>query len=192
MGKYDSVTKDLPKLPPDIAYAEQGGAKYQAKVDDAKANLCFCGLLKDDPCHSERRFEPYHVFKPVERTPSALATMYADLRREADAKEAEAKAIRLRVEAVKQLLTDAFDGEGITSLDLRGVGSFRLQSEPYTHVTDRTSFLQWCRDNGFEDQLTLPWQTTNMAMKEELLAGKEPPECVGVYLKTTPYFTREK
>ena len=128
----------------------------------------------------------------TDRTPTVLLTVYADLRRQAEEKEAEAKAIYVRVEAAAQLLVEAYEEHSIDSLNVKKVGTMRTDYVPHTHVTDKAAFHQWCKDNGFEAQMSLPWQTVNSVMKEKLLSGEEVPECVSVYVKPTPVFTRDK
>lgn len=169
MGKYDGVVQGLEKLPPEVRYASMGGVKYHEKVEAAK--------LADE-------FQDH--------TPTVLLTLYADLRRQAEEKEEEVKALNVRVEAAAQLLVEAYEMNSIDSLNVKKVGTLRTDYVPHTHVTDKAAFHQWCIDNGFEPQMSLPWQTVNSVMKEKLLSGEEVPECVSVYVKPTPVFTRDK
>ena len=167
MGKYDSVVQDLNKLPPEIRYSDAGGANYQYAVEQEKLNW-------------------------QDHTPSVLISQYAEQRALAEEKEEEAKALRLKVEAISQLLMEVYEAEGITSLKVKGVGTMRTDYPPYSKVVDREAFHQWCLDNGFGPQMNLPWQTTNSVVKERLLTGMDVPPGVDVYVKPTPVFSREK
>ena len=164
MGKYDAIVLGLEKLPPEI---REGGANYQYAVDQEKLNY-------------------------GDHTPSVLIVQYADLRAQAEEKDREAKALRLRVEAISQLLMEVYEAEGITSMKVQGVGTMRTDFPPYSHVVDKETYRQWCLDNGFGPQMSLPWQTTNSVVKERLLTGQDIPPGVDVYVKPTPTFTREK
>jgi len=77
-------------------------------------------------------------------------------------------------------------------MKVKGVGVIRTDYLPHTYILDKPAYHQWCIDNGFLDQMQLSWQTTNSTMKEKLLSGEELPDCVEVYNKPTPVFTREK
>ena len=167
VGKFDSITPGLPVLPPEIRYNAVGGAAYQAKVDEAK------GEFQD-------------------RKPSVLLTQYGDLRAQAEVKEREAKDLWLRVEAAAQLITEAYEAEGIPTMTVRGVGTMRTDHVPYAHVEDRGAFHEWALDHGYGPQMSLPWMTTNSIVKEMLLGGEDAPPGVTVYVKPTPVFTRDK
>jgi phage host-nuclease inhibitor protein Gam len=53
-----------------------------------------------------------------------------------------------------------------------------VQYEPQAKVVDRDKFLEWCKREGLERQLMLPWQTTNKLTKDALLAGQPEPDGV--------------
>ena len=167
MGKFDEIVGGLARIPPEIRYSGSGGLNYQYKIDQAKEKF-------------------------TDRTPSVLITMYADLRAIADAKEDEAKELRVQVEAAAQLLMEVYEGEGITSLKIKDVGTFRTDFVPYSHVANKEEYHAWCLESGFGPQMTLPWQTTNSVTKERILSGQDAPPGVDVYVKPTPVFTREK
>lgn len=167
MGKFDALIPGLKKLPLEIRYISSGGVKYQEKVEGAKEEF-------------------------TDRKASVLLAKYGELRAEADQKEIELKAASLKVEALAQLLSEVYEQEGITNLRVAGVGTFRTDFEPYSHVVEKNKYHEWLMENGFGPQLTLPWQTTNSVTKERLLSGEEAPPGVEVYLKVKPVFTREK
>jgi len=166
MGMYEEVVKELPPLPPEL---REGGAKYQWKVDQEKEKI------------------------PIEmRTPAALAEYYATLKTEKKNFDEKKYELNLKLEAVAQMLALVYEGEGISSQTLRGVGAVRTQSEPYAHVADKEEYRQWCVENGFEQQMTLPWTTTNKTLKDLLLEGGTPPPGIEAYFRTTVVFTPEK
>jgi hypothetical protein len=164
VGKYDAVIANLPRLPTAL---KEGGNNRQFEVDQKKAEF-------------------------PDRAPSALLTAYAALRAEADTMDEKRKELGLRIEAVADLIIEIYEGEGITSLRVAGIGTVRTQFDPYARVSDPSTFRQWCLDNGFGDQMQLPWMTMNSVAKERLLANEEPPPGVEVYVKPKPVLTREK
>jgi len=164
MGKYDAILKGLPKFPSELS---EGWASRQREIDEAKAKI-------------------------TDRTPSTLLALYAALRSEVDRLESEKKEMGIQLEAASSLLLGAYEGEGITSLRVAGIGSVRTEPGPYAHITDKPKFHQWCLENGFGLQMQLPWQTMNNVAKERLLANQEPPEGVTVYLKDKLVLTRDR
>jgi hypothetical protein len=164
-GKYDSVIKErhIPRLPMELT---EGGSNRQYEIDKYKEQI-------------------------EDRSPAGLATIYADVRREADELAEKEKAIGIKLEAVAQLLIDVYEGEGISSLNVLGVGSVRTQPSLHSQVKDKELFRTWCIENGLQAQMSLPWSTANSIVKERLLNGEETPG-VDVYFKTTPVLTRAK
>lgn len=164
MGKYDALTARLPKLPVEL---QQDDPNRQYEVEQKKKLI-------------------------VERTPSALVTQYAALRKESEAMDETQHDLGLRKEAMEQLLIEVYEGEGITNLNVKGVGALRTQYAPYTRVTDKAELHAWCLEKGFGSQMTLPWMTLNSTVSEILLSGEEPPPGVDVYIKPKLVLTREK
>lgn len=165
MGKYDSLIKDkkIPRLPAELI---EGGTNRQYEIDRAKE------LIED-------------------RNPTALASLYAKVRAVVDEKEEEAKVLRTQLEAVAQLLIDVYEGEGISSLNVLGVGSIRTQPSLHTQIKDKKLFHDWCLEQGLQESMSLPWMTANSIVKERLLNGEETPGA-DVYFKTVPVLTRAK
>lgn len=160
-GKYDSVLPGLPKLPP-------ADLTYQEKVQQFKDGV-------------------------GTRDAVLIAGDYVTLR----AKEAELKAelskIHLAMEALEQLLTESQEiqaagwgdyGVKENALRLPTGETIRVQPEPYAYVKDKEAFRQWAIANGYERQMTLPWQTTNTLVKERLLQGEPEPDGCEAFCKT--------
>lgn len=163
MGKFDAFS-NLPRIPHDL---REGGTNYQFLVEKIKDTF-------------------------QDRRPSFLITAYSETRAVVEELEEKLSEAKLRVEAAAQLLVEAYEGEGITSLKVAGVGTVRIQLTPYSHVKDRETYQQWCLENNFLPQMQIPWSTTNSTVKERLLAGEEPPPGVDVFIKTQVFLTREK
>jgi hypothetical protein len=164
VGLYDAVAKNLPRLPVELT---EGGAAYQAKVDEAK-----------------KQYE--------DRDPDTLFTLYALLRAEEDVAEAKRKAVTLRLNAVTQLMVDAFEKRKMTHLTLDKVGAVRTDVVPHAIVKDKEAYRKWCLRHKYGPEMGLLWQKTNQITKELLLDAQEPPKGVDAYLKITPVFTKAK
>lgn len=162
MGK----TKDLKleKLPNDMTDDDK---RSQPKVDLIKATIST-------------------------RNPTELLTMYADARAAADDCKEKAADANNRVKAMWQLLFDSFEAANITSMHIKGVGKVEARGKVYSRVVDPVAFRQWCVENGFTEQLVLPWQTLNKLVTDMIVEeGKEPPPGVNAYIQNTPVLTRE-
>ena len=166
MGKYDAILANLPRYPVEL---QDGGANRQYEIDQLKTDENF-----------------------PDQTPSGLLVRYADIRREKESLEDQVSEQNRMLEAASQLLLAVYEGKGITSLQVKGVGTVRAQYEPYSSVTDKEAFHEWCLQNGFGPQMQLAWQTMNSVSKERLLNAEEPPPGVTVYVKPKPVLTREK
>ena len=101
-----------------------------------------------------------------------------------DAKEILSE-VNVRLSAVEQMLIDAFEEGGVTSLKLESGASVSTQIRPWVRVEDRRAFHLWCLDNGFADALALPWQTTNSLVSERLIDGLPEPEGITTYKQTS-------
>ena len=89
----------------------------------------------------------------------------------------------LRITAVEQMLVDAYETEGVTSLKLEEGGSLAVQVEPYAQVQDRDVYRRWCVEQGLENLMTVPWATTSKLTKDRLLNGEPEPPGVKAYAK---------
>ncbi len=117
--------------------------------------------------------------------PATLAFHWATARKEKKEQEIVLKAIEDRLFVYASLLENTYEDEGISSLKVLETGeSVSVGFEPYAQVEDRDAFRQWCIEVGMEDQMTLPWQTTNTILKEHLLAGKAEPPGLKAWIRT--------
>ena len=163
-GKYDHITPNLPKfLEPD--------AKYVDRVEEAKTKL---------------------LNGRLEVPARDLATLFVGLRSKKEETEAQLKEDNLMLEAARDLFCEAMDDDNTTSLGLTGIGTIRVQREPYAQVRDKAVFRKWCVRNGLEESLVLPWQSTNSITKERLLSGKPEPDGVEAFQKDKVILTRDK
>lgn len=185
MGKYDHVIKQLPPLP------WRGNSEdYQHRVELAKADMMSAPgttgvfqllsgslkLLATDASNNS-------VVASDIGGAAWLAETYKRLRRLRDDLETIRSSLDLRIEATSQMVVDHYEAENIEMLRLASGGSVTVYPEPYTGVEDRDKLREWAVANGYETQLTLPWQTVNSLAKERLLASEEPPPGVKVFLK---------
>jgi hypothetical protein len=189
-GKYAHVIAKLPRY-------LGTEPKYQEKVEAVKKEMlrhpCDCGMegTTDLSFHSSdcayRVKEPRTFIYGVD-----LAKQYIDIRTEIEALEAKLSEANLRLESTSQLLTDQFEVEDTSSMQINGRGTVRTQYEPYAKVEDKEAFRKWCIENGLEQSLALPWQSTNAITKERLLEGKSEPTGVTATSKVKVVFTKEK
>lgn len=160
-GKYVGVVDALPKL-------VEHGPDYQTEVDNKKTEIIESGKT----------------------TAAALAEEYVLMRGLKKEQDEITKAYNLRLEALKQLLCDVYEVQGIHSMKLQSGGSIRTQVEPYASVEDRDAVRQWAVDSGLERSLTLPWMTLNSYTKERLLNGDPAPPGVKVFCLTKLIYTK--
>lgn len=112
-----------------------------------------------------------------------LAEKYISVRRQLDLLKDQEKAINVKVEALNQLGTAAFEATGAASIKLEDGASVSLQFEPYPGVGDREKFRLWCLNEGMERSMHLHNQTMKGLINERLLGGLEPPPGVKVFTK---------
>lgn len=163
-SKYGHIVGKLPKF-------VDGDVKYRDKIEEEKGKI-----LEEDILHTAR----------------GLAELYAEQRAIREATEKTLKGDNLRLEAIRQLFCEAMDEEDTTSLTLTGIGAIRVQVEPYAQVMDKPAFRRWCVENGLEESLSLPWQSTNSITKQRLLDGLPEPEGVEAFQKDKVVLTRTK
>lgn len=154
-GKYDQVLADMPRMPEGMMH-DEGGPDYQERVQRAKEEF-------------------------QERTPAALAEAWINLREEEDRIEELAKAVRLKLRAVEQLMEASFEEKNVKSVAFNGRPGVRYQPEPHAVVSNRDEYRAWCLSNDMVSQMSMPWQTTNSDAKERILNGKPLPPGVDVY-----------
>ena len=93
--------------------------------------------------------------------------------------------INLRLTAYEQILTNKFEEAGITQVRLETGETISTQIKPYARISDRDKFRTWRVENGYENSLVLPWQTTNSLVSDRLVEGLPEPDGIDTYKQTT-------
>lgn len=156
-GKWASFREKLPAFT-----VEQS---YQAKVDDAKQFLL--GTLSGEDANINR-----------------LAALYADRKQKKDAHEVAISEINVDLEALSQLLCDAFETEGMQKVELSSGASGYLHDGIYPSVEDREKLFDWIKQHKMARLLSVNAQTLKGLVGELLQNGKPAPAGVRVFLKT--------
>lgn len=121
-----------------------------------------------------------------------LAEAYETARKMKADLEEKLSALNAKIAAVEELLWDAFDEEGVSSLKLKSGASVRVQPEPVAAVVDKEALRNWAIENGLERLLALSWQTTNSLMKERMLNQEPLPAGVEAKVRTKTVFSKGK
>ena len=160
-GKYDDIVEKLPTW-------QHEEPTYQAKVDAKKRE----------------------IYNEIGEglSSASLALLYKDARKEKEEAEKVLYDINVELTAITQMLVDRYEIDGITSTRLDTGESISLRYEPYAVVEDREKIWQWCKDNGYEREMQLSWNTLNAIMKERLLKGEPEPEGVRAYTRVKPVY----
>jgi hypothetical protein len=138
-------------------------------------------LQKFEAPHDVRVAEAMDKMRNVETV--GLARLYKEARLRKKELEEIIKGINVEIEAQTRLMEVRFESEGVTSLKLSDGGTVSIQPEVYPQVKDKEKFRLWCIDNGLEQSLSLPWQTTAAITKQLLLDGNPEPDGVECYNK---------
>ena len=113
-----------------------------------------------------------------------LANALIAIRAEKDAAKDALSEINVRLVAVEQILIDAFETVGVTSIRLESGESISTQIKPWARIDNKQAFRDWCLKNGYRDSLTLPWQTTNALVADRLSEGLPEPDGISTYKQT--------
>ena len=116
---------------------------------------------------------------------SDLAKQIVEVRGEKASAKKIIDEINMRLTAYEQILTDKFEQAGITQVRLETGETISTQIKPYARVADKLSFRTWCVENGYEESLALPWQTTNSIVADRLIEGLPEPDGIETYKQTT-------
>jgi hypothetical protein len=119
-----------------------------------------------------------------------LAKIYTELRDEKDDLEEELKGINGKIQAIQELLIESFEADDLSAVRTTNGYLVSTKYDPYASVKDKEAFRHWVIANGYENLLTLPWQTTNAISKTLLESGEAAPDGVEVYLKPGLRLTR--
>lgn len=155
-GKYAEVIANLPKLK--YFGAESADKSYQMKVNDVKRQL-------------------------PSMTSAEVTKAWAKLRAEKRDIEEELKELNLKLEAFAQILTETYEAEGVTKIELEDGSNVSVSAEPHSTVEDPEAFRVWCIQQGLEKELRLHSKTADSLVKERLLAGLPEPPGVKVWVR---------
>ena len=183
--KYDAVLGRLKRVPTEF---QEGGLKYQERVDLKKAELRISGsetslALRWRQIHLELGTQLDALGKvPVAAGASAgMTERWLALRDLGDMLDEISSHFNLEKRALEELMEKSFTGEALESLTLasgRGVGWI---PEPYVKIKDPEKFDAWCREKKYDNEMHLHPSTTASIVKTMLLANQELPEGVEVY-----------
>ena len=160
-GKYDDIVDRLPMW-------QHEEPTYQAKVDAKKKEI------------ADELGEAL--------TSPSMALLYRNLRQEKEELERTLYDINIDLNAITQMLVDRYEIDGITGTTLDTGERVDIRYEPYAVVEDKEKIWNWCRENGYEREMQLSWNTLNAIMKERLLKGEPEPDGVRAYTRVKPVF----
>jgi hypothetical protein len=191
MGKYSKITAGLKRwLDTEPAYQEKVDAtKREILAPISKADADWLDYdTKVDSFIARTRTDLDDALFSLTRGvacqegqyphASAYATVYGRLKDvENFIKECESKFNLLKTSYV-QLMDEAYEREDVTNLKLADGDSCRLEISPKLVIRDQEKYREWCKKNGFEKQMSIPYQTANADLKERLINGEDiPPGC---------------
>jgi hypothetical protein len=116
---------------------------------------------------------------------SHFAAGYVLLRQLADQMDAWQSNISALLDAYTRLMTEAMDGEGVTSIHLTSGHSISTFLTPYPKVEDQEKFHQWCIKSGFANMMSLHPSRVASLVKERLEKGEDLPPGTDCYAKPT-------
>lgn len=112
-----------------------------------------------------------------------LASCYRKARHVKEEIDAHLHIAELYLTTYIQLMCDSYQTEDVTTRYFPDGTAVRVQPEPYASVEDKVKFHKWCLDNGYEDEMTLPWGTVNATTKELLDKGLPQPDGIKIWFK---------
>lgn len=116
---------------------------------------------------------------------SEKAREYCKIRAEKDKLEDDIKKLNSKLEALSQQMIDAMEREGTNMFRLDTGESLSIKDEPYTSVQDKVAWLQWIKDEGLEDLLSVHYQTMNSMVKNRLETGMNLPPGLKLFIKSS-------
>ena len=191
MGKYDTIIKTLPALPPD-------DLKAQEKINKVKESIAAQG--EHTPTTLVEGYE-----KARFGTVGSIVNLADDFKKTmiellgVEGLEDLMKEAQKIQTAYEQLLTESYEndepgwgeyGASPNAVRLSGGETFYVRPEPQGRVEDKEKFRLWCIENGYENSLQLWPSTMNAITKELLLDGKEAPDGVKAYMRPKIVFTK--
>ena len=190
-GKYAGIVDHLPQYPlveperKDVVDAVK--EKILASTPDSLRLLAVLDVdatLRDIDQGIQQINQYLVLGTEGKRWAAEFARLYAETRR-IRARLAQMDAIlSVTQEAHMVLMIEQMEVEGTTSLRLADGQPISTYPEPYAQVVDRDAFNEWCVKQGLLRKMQLPWQTTNMLVKNMLVNGDPEPPGVSVTAKT--------
>ena len=144
----------------------------------------------DSSPYQDRVDHQKRVITDLSLSEADLAKQLITVRAERDQIKDHLSSVTVRLIAYEQLITDAFDAAGVTSVKLDTGDTVSTQIKPYARVSDKSAFRAWCVANGYESALALPWQTTNQLVADRLIEGLPEPDGIDTYKQTTVILRR--
>lgn len=132
---------------------------YQQKVDEAKQLLL--GTLSGKDANIER-----------------LAAMFQQRRKLKAKHEEEIYGLNVEINALSQLLIEAYEDEGIENSTLTSGGTGYIGYTPWVRINDERAFYAWLHKQGMDELRKINAQTLKGMVSEKVLedlsAGREP------------------
>lgn len=164
MGKYDKVVARKELQERERLYGIFGGGHVGASSRDERIQVEMEKFREEFPKVSD------------------VAREYAKVRAERTHLEGLLSVVNERLAVVTLSLLPKFEEEDLSSVKLDTGQTISVQREPYASVTDKETYRTWCIENGHQNEMMLPWQTTNAMTKERLLQGEPEPDGVEAFV----------
>lgn len=174
MGKWTNIVKGLPEVPVDDAKRAELAKRREMIVEAVTKSREAAG--KEGPPTTADFVEKFQFLRELE-----------------DDIESELKEVTSTLEALKGLLVERYEAEGLQKVTLEDGSSVAIEVEPYAGVKDKAAFKEYClKDEELFMALSLPWATLNSMVKEMLQEGQELPPGVEVFLKSKAVLRKGK
>jgi hypothetical protein len=199
MGKYSKVLDGLKRF-----FGKE--PHHQQRIEAVKTRIA-TSVGKKDPLDVEAdlQVELNNLSKACSEidqqgvyllAPSRQGADYARAYRAVRLIKEELKArlsnVDLLLTAYEQMMVEQFEVEDVDLLKLGTGDKVNVQFEPYPKTTDAAAVNQWCIAQGYQSQMSLPWQTFHMLVKQRLLEGLPAPPGVELTSRPKIVFTKAK
>lgn len=199
MGKYSKVLDGLKRF-----FGEE--PHRQERIEAVKTRIVVsAGRMDSLDVESDLQVELMNLskaFSEIDRLGPMLlartkqgadyARAYATLRVIKEEVKDRLSNIDLLLDAYAQMMVDQFEVEDVDLLKLGNGDKVNVQFEPYPKTINAEAVRQWCVDSGYLSQMSLPWQTFHMLVKQRLLEGLPAPPGVELTSRPKVVFTKAK
>jgi len=96
-----------------------------------------------------------------------IATKYHEIRQEKLKLDSDLREVKQRLQQAESELLEEFNHAGLSRVDLPEKGSFFIANRKFYKIADKDSFMEFIRQNGDTDLLTVQHQTLNAYAKEQ-------------------------